>query len=67
MLQIEYISFQANLVIPDLNKNSVELEFLLENSKKIIDLINDIDDGVVGKEILKYISAHLRFNGKMIE
>ena len=61
------ISFQANLVIPDLNKNSVELEFLLENSKKIIDLINDIDDGVVGKEILKYISAHLRFNGKMIE
>ena len=61
------ISFQTNYTIPDLGKNSVEMEFILENSKKIIDLVNDIDDGVIAKEILKYISIHLRFNGKMIE
>ena len=60
------VSFQTNYTIPELGHNSVELEFVLDNSRKIIELINDIDDGVIAKDILKYISTHLRFNGKMI-
>ena len=61
------ISYQKNLVIPDLTHNSTEMEFILYNSKKIIELMNDIDDGIVSKEILKYISCHLRFDGKLIK
>ena len=61
------ISYQKNLIIPDLKHNTVEIEFLLENSKKISELVNDIDDEVISKEILKHISSHLRFNGKLIE
>ena len=61
------ISYQKNLIIPDLNQNSVEMEFILDNSKKIIELMNDIDDGIVSKEVLKYISCHLRFDGKLIK
>ena len=60
-------SYQKNLIIPDLNQNSVEVEFILENSKKIIELTNDIDDGLISKEVLKYISCHLRFDGKLIK
>ena len=60
-------SYQYNLVIPELNLNSVELEFILDNNKKIIQLINDIDDGVVSKDILRHISSHLKFNSKVIE
>ena len=60
------ISYQTNLVIPDLGYNT-ETEFILENSKKIIELMNDIDDGNISNEILKHISSHLRFNGKLIE
>ena len=61
------ISYQTNFSIPDLHHNSVEMEFILENSKRVIELMNDIDDGVIGKEILKHISPHLRFNGNSIE
>ena len=63
------VSYQKNLVIPDLTltHNSVEMEFILDNSKKIIELVNDIDDGIVSKEILKYISCHLRFDEKLIK
>ena len=61
------ISYQKNLAIPELTHNSVEMEFILDNSKKIIELMNDIDDGIISKEILKYISCHLRFNGKLLK
>ena len=61
------IYYQTNLVIPDLRQNSTEIEFILENNKKILDLVNDIDDGAVAKDTLKYISSHLRINGKLIE
>ena len=61
------ISYQKNLIIPDLNQNSVEVEFILESSKKIIELTNDIDDGLISKEVLRYISCHLRFDGKLIK
>ena len=61
------ISYQTNFTIPDLKQNSVEMEFILENSKRVVDLINDIDDGLIGKDILKHISLHLRFPTKAIE
>ena len=61
------ISYQTNLIIPNLNNNSVEIEFILENSKIIIDLMNDIDDGNVSQDILKHISSYLKFNTKVIE
>ena len=64
---LEYIKklitlYQKNYNIPKLGQNAVEIEMILENSKKIIDLINDIDDGVIAKEVLKYISNYLKFN-----
>lgn len=46
--------------------NSVEMEFQMENNKKILELIIDIDDGNISKDILKYVTPHLRFNGKVI-
>ena len=61
------VSYQTNFNIPDIGKNSIELEMMLENSKKIIELTNDIDDGFVSKDILKHISSYLKFNGKIIE
>jgi len=61
------ISYQKNLVIPNLDVNSIEVEFILENNKKILSLVNDIDDDIVSKDILKYISSHLKFNNKCIE
>ena len=60
------ISYQTNFPIPD-KHNSVEMEFILENSKSVIELVNDIDDGIIGKDILKHISSHLRFPTKAIE
>ncbi len=47
--------------------NAVEIDMVLENSKKIIDLINDIDDGVIAKDVLKYISNYLKFNGTSLK
>ena len=61
------VSYQTHFVIPELGQNSVELEFILENNRKVIELMNDIDDGYVSKEILKHISSHLRFSSKIIE
>jgi len=61
------ISYQQNLVMPGLKHNAVEVEFILENNKKISELVNDIDDDVITKDVLKYISTHLRFNGKLID
>ena len=61
------ISYQSSYGIPSSGINSVEMEFMLENSKKILELTNDIDDGLIGKDVLKHISAHLRFSNKLIE
>jgi len=61
------ISYQNNLVIPNLSQNSVEMEFILENSRTIIELMNAIDDGGVAKDILRHISSHLKFHTKTIE
>lgn len=63
---LEYIKnliifYQTNYNIPSHGQNIIEVEMMLENSKKIIELVNDIDDGIIAKEILKYISSHLRF------
>ena len=43
------------------------MEIMLENSKAMIDIINDIDDGNLAKEVLKYISIHLRFDNKLLK
>ena len=61
------ISYQSNYNVPELNLNSVEIDFILDNSKKIMELTNDIDDGIIGKDVLKHISGHLRFSNKLME
>lgn len=55
------IVYQKNYNIPRMNQNVVEIEVMLENSKKIVEVINGIDDGIIAKDVLKYISCHLRF------
>ena len=61
------ISYQKTFMMPTLNQNAIEIEMMLENSRKIIGVINDIDDGFLAKDVLKYISSHLRFNEKSLE
>ena len=59
--------YQLNFNIPQTRCNAVEMEFILENSKRLLDIINDIDDGNVSKDILRHISAQLRFDTKCIK
>ena len=59
--------YQLNFNIPQTRCNAVEMEFILENSKRLLDIINDIDDGNVSKDILRHISTQLRFNTKCIK
>ena len=59
------IVYQENNVV--VSKNNAEMEMMLENSKFLVELINDIDDGNLGREVLKYISTHLRFRDKLLE
>lgn len=61
------IIYQKKYNIPEIGQSSIELEMILENSKKIIELVNDIDDGLMAKDILKYISSYLRFNDNTIK
>ena len=61
------ILYQENYGIPEPHQINVELDMILENNKKIIELVNDIDDGVLSKDILKYISTHLRFNDNSLK
>ena len=56
------ITYQENYSIPESTRNVVEIDMLLENNKKIIEIINGIDDGNIAKDVLKFISTHLRFN-----
>ena len=60
------VAYQSNNT-PRIGMSNIETEFILENSKKIVELTNDIDDGIIGKDILKHISSHLRFSNKLIE
>ena len=48
--------------LSDLKSNKEKMDILIENSRALLDLVNDIDNKILEKEILKYISAHLRFN-----
>ena len=50
-----------------LSTNSVEIEFTLELNKRILKLVDDIDDDVIGNNLLKYISTYLYFNEKLIK
>ena len=45
----------------------VEMEITLENSRAIVSIINGIDDNIVAKDVLKYISTHLRFTDKKLK
>ena len=49
------------------NQTIVEMEIILENRKAIIAIINGIDDHVIAKDVLKYISSHLRFSDKNLK
>ena len=50
-----------------MSTNMVEIEHILDINKRILKLVNDIDDGVIGTNLLKYISMHLFFNGKLLK
>ena len=51
--------YYKNIIIGD---TTFGMEVYLENSKIITNLVMDIDNDITSKEVLKYISAHLRFN-----
>ena len=53
--------------IPTHNQTIVEMELMLENGKVMVAIINGIDDDVIAKDVLKYISAHLRFDDKNLK
>lgn len=48
--------------LSDLKSNKEKMDILIENSRALLDLVNDIDNKILEKDILKYISAYLRFN-----
>ena len=60
------ISYQKD-DIPKYNQTIIEMEITLENSRAIVAIINGIDDDIIGKDVLKYISIHLRFNDKQLK
>ena len=60
------ISYQKNFAITGVEHDMAKVEIILENSRAIVELINDIDDNVIAKDILRYISVHLRFNNNSI-
>jgi len=60
------ISYQKNNV-PKFNLSVAEIETTLENSRAIIALVNGIDDDIIAKDVLKYLSIHLRFNDKNLK
>ena len=51
----------------NLSTNAIEVEFILELNKNILKLVTEIDDGIIGNNLLKYISTHLYFNEKQIK
>ena len=59
------IFYQKNSI--NLNTNVVEMEHILEINKRILKLVDDIDDGLVSNNLLKYISTHLFFNDKLLK
>ena len=50
-----------------MGKNICEMEYNTEINKQILKLITDIDDEIVGNNLLKYISSHLFFNDKLLK
>ena len=55
------------LLIISLGSNTVDVEHVLEINKRILKLIIDINDGIVGNNLLKYISTHLFFCDKLLK
>ena len=60
------ISYQKD-DIPKFNPSPAEMEMTIENSKAIVAIVNGIDDDMIAKDVLKYISVHLRFNDKNLK
>lgn len=58
------IHYQKNII---LSTNAVEVEHSLELNKRVLKLVDDIDDGNVGNNLLKYISTHLYFSEKQLK
>ena len=58
------IEYQENMSI---GKDICEMEHNAEINKQILRLVTDIDDGIVGTSLLKYISSHLFFNEKLLK
>ena len=59
------IYYQKNSM--NLSTNEVEIEYILETNKKILKLVADIDDEVIGNNLLRYISTHLFFSDKLLK
>ena len=43
------------------------MKITIENSRAIVAIVNEIDGDIIAKDVLKYISVHLRFNGKNLK
>jgi hypothetical protein len=63
-IKVLVIDYQETMSI---GKTMCEMEYHAETNKQIIKLIVDIDDEVVGNNLLKYISSHLFFNDKLLK
>ena len=61
------IAYHEESLIPKVGHTVFTMEVQTENSKVIKDLVIDIDDGITSKEVLKYISTHLRFNENTVK
>ena len=59
------ISYQKNSM--NLDTTISEIEYILETNKRILKLVDDIDDGNIGNNLLKYISVHLFFHDKLLK
>ena len=59
------VSYQKNNA--NVSTNITEIEYALEVNKQSFKLISDIDDEIIGNNLLKYISSHLFFNEKLLK
>ncbi len=63
----EFLSSYQQKICLDKSYKPNAHEIVVENNKTIIDIVNDIDDDVLAKDILKYIAPLLSFNSKLIK
>lgn len=59
--------YNKNTKLDNIKYNREEMEAVLDNSRALLKLVGEIDDGVICSQILKYISKNLRLNTKLLK